>query len=134
MYLEETSKKYLVICDGGNVRSHALAYKLKWVYHQQAIAIGRLNSTPETIEMMCEWADKIAIMQPHMAESVPEKYHDKIVVIDVGPDRWGVHVHPELNEMVTQASHWLMEVSKITILPLTEEHIAQLEQDDAEAM
>lgn len=107
-YVEDGAQKFLCMCDGGNVRSHALAFKLKWVHHQEAIAVGRLNVKADTLNMLYEWADHIIVMQPHMTESIPESYHHKVKVVDVGVDHWGVYVHPELNDMVTQASYWLL--------------------------
>jgi hypothetical protein len=88
--------KYLVVCDGGNVRSHALAFILKYHYNQEAIAAGRIHLSPATMHLLSEWADKIILMQPHMDESIPRVFHDKIIVKDVGTDRWGIYVHPEL--------------------------------------
>lgn len=107
-YVAENAKKFLCICDGGNVRSRALAFRLKWDHHQEAIAIGRFNTSPATMDMLCNWADYIVLMQPHMSESVPEKYHSKIVVIDVGPDVWGIELHPQLNQMTQEGANWLV--------------------------
>lgn len=101
--------KYLIVCDGGNVRSNALGFHLKWHHNKEAIAIGRLYMSPETLEMMSNWADKIVLMQPHMSESIPASYHEKVVVVDVGVDRFGINIHPELNTMVSQAAQWLVE-------------------------
>lgn len=98
--LEPKAQKYLVICDGGNVRSAALATTLKLDYGQEAIAVGRLFVTPETMRMLSDWADKIILMQPHMIESIPDYNQTKCGVVDVGPDRWGIYIHPELNELV----------------------------------
>lgn len=88
--------KYLCVCDGGNVRSAALAFWLKHFAKQEAIAVGRLQVSKDTMNMLTEWADRIIIMQPHMIESISENHHDKVTVCDVGPDRWGVSIHPEL--------------------------------------
>ena len=104
--------KYLIVCDGGNVRSNALGFHLKWHHNREAIAIGRLYMSPETMEMMTNWADRIVLMQPHMAESIPEAYHDKIVVVDVGVDRFGINIHPELNALTSQAAQMLVNAEK----------------------
>lgn len=101
--------KYLIVCDGGNVRSNALGYHLKWQHNREAIAVGRLYMSPETMEMLTSWADRIVLMQPHMTESIPVEYVDKVIVADVGPDRFGIYIHPELNEMVVQAAQYLVD-------------------------
>lgn len=100
-------KKFLCVCDGGNVRSHALAFHLKWDRKQEAIAAGRLHLSVETMSMLCEWADVIVLMEPHMVSSIPTMQMHKIVVMDVGPDRWGVYVHPELWKAVTEGTEAL---------------------------
>jgi hypothetical protein len=90
--------RYLIVCDGGNVRSHALAQSLKWTHNQEAIAIGRLYMSPETMEMLSAWAERIALVQEHMIESIPEAYHDKVVVTDFGEDVWGMMLRPGLTD------------------------------------
>ncbi len=98
--MDENAKKFLCICDGGNVRSQAMVVALKELHRQEAIAIGRWRVSPLTMEMLCSWADKIIVMQPHMVESVPAQFHGKTVCVDVGEDRFGIQVHPELWVMV----------------------------------
>lgn len=100
--LEPESIKYLVVCDGGNVRSAALATTLKLDYGQEAICIGRLFTSSETMLMLTNWADRIILMQPHMIESIPDFNQTKCGVADIGQDRWGIYIHPELNELVNQ--------------------------------
>ena len=98
--------KYLCVCDRGNVRSYALSLVLKRMNHE-AIAIGRFTMKPETIKMLCEWADAVVLMEPHMRESIPELYHPKTWVIDVGPDRWGAQIDPELKDLVEEGAAFL---------------------------
>lgn len=88
--------KFLCICDGGNVRSHGMAVALKELHRHEAIAIGRWRVSPQTMDMLAMWADKIIIMEPHMMESVPPNFRDKVSCVDVGPDTFGLHVHPDL--------------------------------------
>lgn len=101
--------KYLTICDGGNVRSHALAFYLKSQHGREAIAVGRLCVSPETMMMMCSWADRIVLMQPHMITSVPDEHLQKCRTVDVGPDRYGIWIHPDLISQVVPAAAWLVE-------------------------
>lgn len=48
--------RFLVVCDGGNVRSHALAYVLHDLKHHEAIPVGRLRVSAESMSHMCAWA------------------------------------------------------------------------------
>ena len=106
------TERYLCVCDGGNVRSAALAFVLKWELKQEAIAAGRLHLSPDTMAMLCDWASLIVLMQPHMIESIPEQFHAKVRVIDVGEDRFGVYVHPDLLPMVREGAQWLLNGCK----------------------
>jgi predicted protein tyrosine phosphatase len=104
--------KFLCICDGGNVRSQAMAYVLHDLMAQEAIAVGRLRISEESMENFCSWADKIIIMQPKMEESVPKRYKEKLLCVDVGNDRFGIYVHPELLVMVKQGADWILGKEK----------------------
>lgn len=99
--------KYLCVCDGGNVRSHALAYILHDLLGHEAIAVGRIRISSITMDLMCIWADTIVIMQPHMQESIDEKYHNKLKCVDVGTDRYGIWIHPDLLPQVKAGAEWL---------------------------
>ena len=88
--------KIVCICQGGNSRSVALAYLLKYHYKIDALACGWEKNTPETIAMLCEWADVVCILQKEFIQYVPEKYHSKVDVFDVGPDKWFNGLHPDL--------------------------------------
>jgi hypothetical protein len=99
--------KYLCVCDGGNVRSHALAYVLHDLRGHEAIAVGRLRVSAETLLMLCRWADRIVLMQNCMMESIPDDFRGKVLVTDVGPDRFGIYIHPELLQMAHAAADWL---------------------------
>jgi hypothetical protein len=99
--------KYLCVCDGGNVRSHALAYVLHDLKGHEAIAVGRIRVSAETMEMLCGWSDRVVLMQPHMIESIPNSHRSKVLVTDVGVDRFGIYIHPELLAMVNAGADWL---------------------------
>jgi predicted protein tyrosine phosphatase len=103
--------KFLCICDGGNVRSAALAFVLHDELLHEAIPVGRLRVSPATMRMLCEWADIIVIMQPHMEECVPKEFKPKLRCVDVGADRYGVFVHPELLPQVRAGAKWLTDGS-----------------------
>lgn len=105
--------KYLCVCDGGNVRSHALAYVLHDLRGHEAIAVGRLRVKKATLEMLCIWADIVVLLQDCMKESIPEKHMRKVRVCDVGQDRWGIYINPELLGLVTQAADWLEQIRTV---------------------
>lgn len=89
------------------MRSHALAYVLHDLKGHEAIAVGRLRTSPETMDMLCGWAQRIVLMQPHMLESISENHRSRVLVTDVGVDRFGIYIHPELFSMASDAATWL---------------------------
>lgn len=88
--------KILTMCAGGNVRSVALKYLLKYKYGHEALACGQDANSAETINLLCNWADYVIVMTEEYAKFVPDKYKDKLLCYDVGPDRFGYAFHPEL--------------------------------------
>lgn len=98
--------KFLVICEGGFTRSVCMAGHLRNNHgapHHDAIALaGRFNSY-ELTEKLSAWAEKIVVMEPKHRDYVPTEYHHKIEVCDVGPDRYGNSLHPDL---VKQIEDW----------------------------
>ena len=80
--------KILCVCRGGNCRSHAAAYLLKYAYNQDAIAVGFEKAAPETLQMLCTWADMIFVMTTEASGRIPEEFADKVRDCDVGPDVW----------------------------------------------
>jgi predicted protein tyrosine phosphatase len=106
--------RFLVVCDGGNVRSHGMAFVLKHYHNQEAVAVGRKFLSPESMWMFCMWADWIVIMETHMQESIPEEFHAKTLAADVGPDRYGVYVHPDLLKYVMDGAAWIQSITHFT--------------------
>ncbi len=92
-------KKILCVCQGGNVRSVALATLLKQVYRQDALACGIEKNQPETVRLLCSWANVIVVMEPQFAEALPTGTAT-LKVCDVGRDRFGRPNHPELQALV----------------------------------
>ena len=105
---EEIKRRFLIVCDGGNVRSHALAYCLKWDHQQEAIAVGRIYMSRDTMHLLSEWADVIVIVQPHMEESIPISERDKLVCLDMGTDRWGYKFDGDLLKKAQAGADWVM--------------------------
>lgn len=88
--------KFVTMCEGGVVRSVSMALVLKADHDQDAIACSwRWNPLPTRI-FLFDWADYVILMQPHFIKHVPEQFHDKVRVVDVGPDHYGNAQHPQL--------------------------------------
>lgn len=95
MAVPRQALKFFTMCQGGNVRSVGLTYAIKH-YGQQAIAAGWETASPDTIRMLCEWADYVMPMQAEFVKYIPKEFHGKVKVIDVGPDTYGYPNHPTL--------------------------------------
>lgn len=86
--------KVLCICEYGHSRSVALAR----VLHGRkipAVAIGR-GTSGDAVKVLAEWADKIIVLQPCFAVCVPAAQQHKVIVFDVGHDRWSNPYNQEL--------------------------------------
>lgn len=80
--------RILCLCEGGSCRSVALAFLLKNKYGQDAIAAGWRLNTFNTLEMLYNWSDMIICLETYMKEKIDPKFHNKVSVMDVGPDRF----------------------------------------------
>ena len=99
--------KFLVVCEGGAVRSVALASVLRWDFGQQAVAISGSKSDPELVDLLSGWADYIVVMWTPAVEKIRKKYAHKIRVFDIGPDIWLNSMHRDLlNKVGEQADKW----------------------------
>ena len=58
--------KYLCVCRHGNVRSVALAYQIKTIFAQEAIAVGYKDLSVNTMAMLAHWADTTAMGLPEL--------------------------------------------------------------------
>ena len=94
--------KILTMCAGANVRSVGLKYLLKYKYGHEALACGQDANTIETRNMLCDWADYVIVVDKEYAPEVPEKYKDKLLIYDIGVDRFGYAFHPELLTIADQ--------------------------------
>jgi predicted protein tyrosine phosphatase len=92
--------KVLCMCQGGNSRSVALAFLMKYRYGEDALACSWEKNSPETLKMLFEWADRIFVMQDIFRQYVPIEYHEKLYVVDVGVDVWANGLHPELLNLI----------------------------------
>lgn len=90
--------KFLCICQWGHSRSVAMAKTLQEKYGHQAIACG-VSGAESALIPLSEWADHILVMQPHYKDYVPYYQHDKVLITDVGRDRWSNPYSIELLEL-----------------------------------
>ena len=65
-----------------------LAYLLKYRYGADALCCGWEGNSKKTVEMLCDWADFIIIVEAQMKHRISEEYHGKMRVFDCGPDRF----------------------------------------------
>lgn len=106
--------KVLTVCIGGMVRSAGISDVLRNDMGIDSVALSSINNTPETMEMMCEWADVVVPVEPRYEHQVPneykakwenckmwdEKFNHKRKVLNLGADVWGNARHPELREII----------------------------------
>lgn len=80
--------KILCVCQRGNKRSVALAYLLKDKYHHDALSAGWQANSNDTLEMLFSWADRIIVLQESIVGKIIQQFRSKVIVFDVGEDRW----------------------------------------------
>ena len=90
--------KYLTVCNYAHSRSVAMC---RYLHNrgQEAVAVG-CGTAPSAFGPMSEWADKIVLMEPGFVRCVPESQRHKVVVIDVGHDRWSNPYSPDLAALI----------------------------------
>ncbi len=98
--------KILTVCSQGLCRSVGLADVLKLHFEPvDVLPAGYRGNTPETLTMLGNWADWIIVMQEKYIKKIPidiKNRGDKLLVCDVGPDRYGNSHHRELIDQVWQ--------------------------------
>jgi len=92
--------RFLCVCQYGHSRSVCLTRVLH-AKGYQAIAAGA-HTSPDAIHWNAMWADHIVLLQPHFISAVPNGCRDKVVVFDVGPDRWSNPYNKELYDILTK--------------------------------
>lgn len=76
--------KILCVCLEGNKRSVITRYVLNRHGHE-ALSCGIRPNSPETIQMLIDWADKVLVAEPFLAAALPTT--DKIDHnFAIGPD------------------------------------------------
>jgi predicted protein tyrosine phosphatase len=62
---------------------------------KQAVACGWMTAR-DALSPLAEWADVVVVMEPQFKAYIPVEWQKKVVVCDVGHDRWSNPYHPEL--------------------------------------
>lgn len=104
--------KIVCVCNGGNVRSVALAESLKGTFGCEAISASTYWLSKETMTMLCQWADIIApvqirdpIYEPEpdhtlWRENVMWTFENKIRIFPIGKDIYGTAQNAELRSLI----------------------------------
>lgn len=103
--------KVLCVCQGGNVRSVAMATELKQRYRLDALAVGFEKNSASTVQMLMDWADVVIVMKVEYVSVVPEKHASKIFIADVGDDTYGTPSNKDLRKMVQDKARSLIGVT-----------------------
>jgi hypothetical protein len=89
--------KILCVCEHGNVRSVALAYLLKTLFNQEAIAVGIRDVSDNTMAMLEKWSDYVVFVNKDVAYmSKVNLDREDVIVFNVGKDIWFTPKHEEL--------------------------------------
>jgi hypothetical protein len=90
--------KFLCLCHYGHSRSVALCRVLHARGHE-AVPVG-VGTSPSAIPRLCLWADKVVCLQEGFAKHVPPGFAGKVVIMDVGPDRWSNPYNQDLQKVL----------------------------------
>lgn len=61
----------------------------------EAVAVGAMTA-PSAIACLAAWADKVIVLQKDFVIAVPIELRHKILIWDIGPDRWSNPYNQEL--------------------------------------
>lgn len=101
--------KFLCICEGGVNRSGGMAWVLKGYCEKDALAASWRFNSRETLEALISWADRVVVMEASFADKLPLAAKIKLVVVDVGPDRFQYPLNPELQKICAHAiDRWIV--------------------------
>ena len=93
--------KIVTVCRAGQCRSVGAKIALANRGHD-VLAVGWEKNSKETLDMLCEWADKVIVMKDEFVKYIPEKFKDKTILLNVGRDRWNNPFHPELQHLINE--------------------------------
>lgn len=92
--------KYLCVCQYGHSRSVAMTRVLH-ARGLQAVAVGWYTS-PDWLIALSHAADKIIALESKCIVHIPETCRNKIILMDIGPDRWSDPYNAELYAMLSR--------------------------------
>ena len=96
----------LCLCQGGNVRSVALAYLLKQKYGIDAIAASLKYNTDTTISTLIQWSDRVIVVADDLMDEFRTRFPEhirKAGVYPIGPDVWGNPIRKSLLHLCEMA-------------------------------
>lgn len=93
-------KRFLCVCQDGNVRSVGLAFLLHNKNGQEAIPVGWKRIGRSTVDYFCAWADYVVVLDREYAAKIPPLWRDKVRIAHVGPDRFGHGRNKELRALL----------------------------------
>lgn len=83
-----------------------MAYTLKYNFNQEAVPVSYAKLSQQSLDYFSKWADKIILMQPQFEDKF-KGWKEKLVILDVGPDRWLNPLHSEIQKIVSEiAQKW----------------------------
>jgi len=83
----------LTVCEQGVNRSTTAQWMLQFAPDREVISAGLKRLSPETLGMLYDWADRVVLLDGRYRRDVPS---DKLVLWDVGPDRYPHHFNADL--------------------------------------
>lgn len=92
--------KVLVVCRAGTIRSVALAHILRVLFKYDVIPVSGEYNEYKTKRNLCEWADKIIIVQEEYKKYIPLGYDKKLVLCNIGRDKWHDPFDTELTDRI----------------------------------
>lgn len=90
--------KIVTVCEQGLNRAVTAKWLLQFRNHE-VIAAGLKRLSSDTLQMLFDWADLIVLLDGRYVDDIPP---EKLLVWDVGPDRFEHHYNPELVAMLRQ--------------------------------
>lgn len=77
-----------------------MAWLLKYISNFETLTAGVLYHTPETLEMLYQWADVITVPVDTILPKIPDDHQHKIKFYDIGED---VYPRPFNQELLEKA-------------------------------
>ena len=95
--------KILTVCHQGNCRSVATRWCLIKRGYRNVISTGCMSTNPETLQMLCDWADKILVAKPKHGKPLPDNAQDKIDKrFTIGEDLWHNPMNKKLQDIANK--------------------------------